>query len=68
MGASFLLILLRLNLAHGLNASSSDGAGQRAVSGSYPLRSINVNVSQHVDVDSDMERKTPDKESYRGMA
>ena len=68
MGASFLLILLRLNLAHELTVSSYDGAGQRAVSTNYPLRTINVNVAQHVEVDSDLERKNPNRNSYGYMA
>ena len=69
IGISFLLILLRLSSKnHGSATASSNAIGQRAgASTNFPLRSINVNVSQHVDVDSDVESNAAVKGSYGEM-
>ena len=69
IGISFLLILLRLNSNnHGLATASSNAIGQRAGAlTNFPLRSINVNVSQHVNVNSDVESKAAVKGSYGDM-
>jgi len=49
MGISFTLILLRLNWNRNVGSSQ---IGSSKVQPTYPLRSINVTVSQHVDGDS----------------
>lgn len=68
IGISFLLIMLRLNFdKHETTTLSGDTIGKRGASTNYPLRPINVNVSQRVDVDSDLESKAIDKSSYGDM-
>lgn len=68
-GISFVMILLRLNIdKQESTATSGNINSQRGALSNYPLRSITVNVSRHVDVDSDMERKTADKGSYGDVA
>jgi len=62
IGISFVLILLRLNLkTPGSTVNSSGMGSQRGPQSTYPLRSINVNASQHVDVDLGMEGKIAGK-------
>lgn len=69
IGISFLLILLRLNFdKHETSTLSRDTISKRGASTNYPLRSINVSVSRHVDVDSDLESKTIGKSSYGDAA
>ncbi|KAF9650628.1 hypothetical protein BDM02DRAFT_3220464 [Thelephora ganbajun] len=69
IGISFVLILLRLNFnKHGSSTTSNNTISQRGASSNYPLRSISVNVAQHVDIDSDLESKTAGKGSYGDMA
>ena len=68
IGISFLLILLRLNFdKHGTSTASGDTISQRGASTNYPLRSINVSVAQHVDVDSELSESKFDKGSNVGM-
>lgn len=69
LGISFVLILLRLNVnKFGSAAASSHATSQRGTQGIYPLRSINVKVSQHAEVDSEVEGETAAKGSYGDMA
>lgn len=64
IGISFVLILLRLNLNKpGSTVNSSGTTSQRGPQSTYPLRSININTTQHVDVDLDMENKIAGKSS-----
>lgn len=68
-GISFVLIALRLNFDRfGLGTGSSHVASQRGVQGIYPLRSISVHVSQHTEIDSDVEGKAATKGPYGDMA
>lgn len=66
LGISFILILLRLNSdeAGSVVVSGNHVASQRGAQSIYPLQSINVNVSQHTEVDSDVEGKTAAKGPY----
>jgi len=69
VGISFLLIMLRLTFnRHTTPNASNNTISQRGASSNYPLRSINVNVAQHIDVDSDLESKAAGKRSYSDMA
>jgi len=65
IGISFLLIMLRLALdKQGATVVSNNTISQRGPSSNYPLRSINVNVAQSVDIDSDLEAKGAGRPSY----
>ena len=65
IGISFVLILLRLNFnKHGSSTISSDRISQGGAPTSHRLRTISVNVSKHVVVDSDVDSTDPGKDSY----
>lgn len=69
IGISFLMILLRLNFnKYGPNSTSRETVSQRGTAHSYPLRSINIGVAQHVEGESDFDSKPPGKRSYGDMA
>ena len=68
-GISFVLIVLRLNLdTFGSAATSAHATSQRGAQGVYPLQSITVKVSQHTEVDSEVEGKTSVQGPYGGIA
>ena len=68
LGISFVLILLRLNSdTSGSVVASSHATSHRGAQSIYPLQSISVNVSQHTEVDSEVESKTATKGPYGDM-
>ena len=68
-GISFVLIVLRLNFdKFGSVVTSTHATSQRGAQGVYPLQSITVKVSQHTEVDSEAEGKTPVNGPYGDMA
>jgi len=66
IGISFLLIMLRLAIDKEASTSipSNHSANHRGTASTYPLRAINVSVSQHVDIDADLESKGDSRRSY----